>query len=322
MIACSVRLWTKEFREQYRGNRVITDANIREYLLGRLDWDSELVESIDEQIFTDPNFSISVDVIEDEIIEEYLEGSLRSEDMRAVERHFLRPPERQRKLKTARLISRYFDTESPKQPARGRSLFRAFRIGQMLPSFRTCAEIAASVVFIISTLVLWNQRRVLDIAIKQTNQQLGQERERSAVANQQLQNALHSLQPAIAMLNLVRPGRQRGDMEIPEVKVNPGTKTLHVEVALSSGTPGKYRVELRHAERTVWSRDDVDVMAVSGGAILRVDIPADVLLQGKYELAVMPSGEDPISYLFSVLKPQSALDSAPSPLSEWAFSPS
>lgn len=287
---------------------MITDANIREYLLGRLDSDSELVESIDEQILTDPKFSISVDVVEDEIIEEYVEGSLSSEDKRAVERHFLRPPERQHRLKTARLISRYFEAQTPKQPAPARSLLNAFRIGQMLPTFRTCAEMAAFAVFIISTLVLWNQRRELEIAIKQMNQQLGQEHERLAIANQQLQNALHSLQPAIAMLNLVRPGRQRGDMEIPEVKVNPGTRTLHVEVALSSGTPGKYRVELRHAERTVWSRDDVDVTAVSGGAILRVDIPAEVLPQGKCELAVMPSGEAPMSYLFSVSKLQSTLD--------------
>jgi hypothetical protein len=289
---------------------VITDANIREYLLGRLDSGSKLVENIDEQILTDPEFSISVDVIEDEIIEEYLEGSLSSEDMRAVERHFLRPPERQRKLKTARLISRFFEAESPKQPAPARSLFTFFGIGHVLPSFRTCAEIAAFMVFITSTLVLWNQRRELDIAMKQMNQQLGQERERSTIANQQLQNALRSLQPAIAMLNLVRPGRQRGDVEIPEVKVNPGTRTLHVEVALSSGTPGNYRVELRLAERTVWSRDGVDVTAVSGGAILRVDVPAEVLPQGKCELVVMPSGEAPLSYLFSVSKLQSALDSA------------
>jgi len=303
-------------------SRAVNDAIIRDYLLGRLNSDLELVERIDEETFKGPELSTNIDIIEDEIIEEYLEGSLDSEDTRAVERHFLRPPERQRKLKTARLFRRYFEAEVPKQPAPARLLFRAFRIGQVLLSFRTCAEIAASVMFIISTLVLWNQLRELDIAIKQMNQQLGQERERLAVANRQLQNALHSFQPAIAMLNLVRPGRQRGDMEIPEVKVNPGTKTLHVELALSSGTPRKYRVELRHAEGTVWSRDDVDVTAVSGGAILRVDIPAEVLPQGRCELALMASGEEPISYLFSVSKLQSALDPAPSRLSEPALSPS
>ena len=278
---------------------MITDANIREYLLGRLDADLELVENIDEQILTDPEFSTSVDVIEDEIIEEYLEGSLNLEDTQAVERHFLRPPERQRKLKTARLFSRYFEAESRHektvQSTPARSLF-----GWALPSFRTWAEIATAAVFLISILTLVNQRHELDAGIKQMSQQLSQERQRSAVSNQQLQNALQALQPAIAMLNLVKPGLQRGEQELPVVQVTSATRVLHVEVALASGAPGNYRVELRHRGKTAWSRDSVDAMAVPNGAILRLDIPADVLPQGASELVVMPSGNGPISYWFSV----------------------
>jgi hypothetical protein len=174
----------------------------------------------------------------------------------------------------------------------------------VLPSFRTFAEIAASVVFVVLMVNLWNQRRELDIAIKQINQQLGQERERSAVANQQLQNALQSLQPAIAMLNLVRPGLQRGGQELPEVKVSSGTRTLHVEVALLSRAPGKYRVQLRHTGKAVWSQDGVDATSVPGGAILKLHIPADVLSQGTGELAITPSGDGTISYWFSISKIQ------------------
>lgn len=280
---------------------MITDDDIREYLLGRLDPHLEIVEHIEEQVLTDPELSISVDVIEDEIIEEYLDGSLNSEDRRAVERHFLRPPERQRKLKTARLFSRYLEAESRKT---ARSVFKTFRVGRGLPGLRTCTEIAASVVFVISTLILLDQRRELDISIKQISQQLSQERQRSAASNQQLQNALQSLQPAIAMLNLVRPGLQRGELELAEVKVNSATKVLHVEVALSSSAPGKYRVQLRHTGKMVWSQDGVDATAVPGGAILKLDIPADVLPQGTAELAVKPSGDGTISYWFSVSKLQ------------------
>jgi hypothetical protein len=287
---------------------MITDADIREYLLGRLDSDTELVESIDEKILMDPEFSISVDVIEDEIIEEYLEGSLDPEDRRAVERHFLRPPERQHKLKTARLMSRYLEGESQKgtteQPAPKHRPFKVVRVGWALPSFRTCAEIAASGVFVISILTLLNQRRELDTAIKQAGEQLSQERQRSAASNQQLQNALQSLQPAVAMLNLVRPGLQRGEAQLPEVKVTSGTRLVYVEVALPSAAPGSSRVELQHAGKMIWSRDGVDAMAVPGGAILRLDIPADVLNQGTSELVVKPTGDGAISYWFSVLKPQ------------------
>ena len=287
---------------------MITDADIREYLLGRLDSDTELVESIDEQILTNPEFSITIDVIEDEIIEGYLEGSLNAEDRRAVERHFLRPPERQRKLKTARLFSRYFEAESrkvkAKQASPARGLFKAWRIGVVPPSFRTWAEIAASIVFVISIVSVLNQRRGLDIAIKRMSQELGQERERSAIANQQLQNALQSLQPAIAMLNLVRPGLQRGDLELPRVKVSSGTRTFHVEVALLSPASGRYRVQLRHGGNTVWSQDGVDAASVPGGAILKLDIPADVLPQGTCELAITPSRDGTISYWFSTSKIQ------------------
>ena len=81
---------------------MITEANIREYLLGRLDPNSKLVENIDEQILTVPEFSTTIDVVEDEIIEQYLEGSLNQGDTRAVERHFLRPLDRQRKLRSIR----------------------------------------------------------------------------------------------------------------------------------------------------------------------------------------------------------------------------
>jgi hypothetical protein len=245
-------------------------------------------------------------VIEDEIIEEYLEASLSSEDMRAVERHFLRPPERRRKLETARLFSRYIEAESSKVKTEplARRFFRALRIGHVLPSFRTFAEIAASAVFAVLALNLWNQRLELDMAIKQINQQLGQERQRSAVANQKLQDVLQSLQPAIAMLNLVRPGLERGGQELPGVKVSSRTKTLHVEIALLSPASGKYRVQLRHTGKAIWSQDGVDATSVPGGAILKLDIPADVLSQGTGELAITPSGNGTISYWFKISKIQ------------------
>jgi hypothetical protein len=287
---------------------VITDANIREYLLGRLDSESELVDNIDEQILTDPSFSLTVDVVEDEIIEEYLEGSLSSEDARAVERHFLRPSERQRKLEIARLLGRYFEAESrkakAKQQAKMPGVFNVSRWARLFPNFRTCTEIAAAMVFVVAIVSLVNQRRQLDVLVKRANQELAQERDRLAAANQQLQSALQATQPAIAMLNLVRPGVQRGIADLPEVKVNSATKTLHVEVALLSRAPGKYRVQLRHAGMTAWYQDGVDVASVPGGAILKVDIPAVVLPQGPSELTVADSSGVSISYWFVIAKVQ------------------
>jgi hypothetical protein len=287
-------------------NHVINDAIIRDYLLGRLDPQVGLVQRIDEQILTDTEFSMSVDVIEDEIIEEYLEGTLSPEDKRAVERHFLRPPERQHKLRTARLFSRYLEAASPKnveQPVPARRFFMAFQRGRkLLPSFRTFAELAASALFTVSIMNLLNQRVGLDMALNQVNQQLAQERQRSAAMNQQLQSVLPLFQPTTVMLNLVRSGLQRGEQQLTEAKINSGTKTLHVEVALSSEPSGRYRVQLRRTGRIVWSRDGVDGIAVPGGAIVKLDVPAEVVPEGVCELVVLPLKEGPISYWFSVSK--------------------
>ncbi len=288
--------------------RVISDAIIRDYLLGRLDPQVDLVQRIDEQILTDPEFSISVDVVEDEIIEEYLEGTLSPEDKRAVERHFLRPIERQHKLRTARLFSRYLEAASPNeknivQPAPARRLFMAFQHGRkLLPSFRTFAELAASALFTVSILNLLNQRAGLDMAINQINRQLAQERQRSAALNQQLQSVLPSFQPTTVMLNLVRSGLQRSQQQLTEAKINSATKTLHIEVALSSGPSGAYRVQLRHTGEIVWYRDGVNAVAVPGGAIVKLDVPAEVVPEGVCELVMLPLDEGPISYWFSVSK--------------------
>ena len=138
-------------------NRVIEDVHIREYLLGRLEGDPELVEQIDERILTNPQFSLIVDVVEDEIIEEYIEGSLSADDAQAVERHFLRPPERQLKLRNARLLSRHLATASlPREsversePAHRAAWIRMWKI----PHFRTYAELSAAAVFLVAIALL------------------------------------------------------------------------------------------------------------------------------------------------------------------------
>src|SRR5437899_4121420 len=108
------------------------ETNIREYLLGRLQQDTpELSERLEERLLADDDFSRTVDLVEDEIIEEYLEGTLDAADKQTVEQHFLRPPERQKKLRFARLLHHHLETmergvrqESAPPPVSWRSHFR------------------------------------------------------------------------------------------------------------------------------------------------------------------------------------------------------
>src|ERR1043166_6808472 len=92
--------------------KVIADRNLmRDYLLGTLDEQSELEEKERDRIVNNEQTTDIVDSVEDEIIEEYLEGSLNSVDRDAVENYFLKPPQRKEKLRSAQLLGQYFKTK-------------------------------------------------------------------------------------------------------------------------------------------------------------------------------------------------------------------
>ena len=91
--------------------RIPDRTTVRQYLLGRLD-DKPAVESdLSERIFLSDDLSEMVDSVEDEIIEEYVDGALDSADKNAVEEYFLRPLERKEKLRFSRLLRHHFQTK-------------------------------------------------------------------------------------------------------------------------------------------------------------------------------------------------------------------
>lgn len=295
-------------------NRVINDLQIREYLLGRLEGDPELVEQIDEQILTDAQISIIVDVVEDEIMEEYIEGSLCADDLQSVERHFLRPPERQRKLRNARLLNQHLamtslERERLEQLDTQRGLLLSWTRVLKVPHFRTYAEFAVAAVFVVAIAFLVYQRRELGMAVNRTNQQLSEERQKEIALNQQVQPKLQTLTPSTSELHLFEAGITRGKGQLPTVNLSNASGTLHIEVAISSDltdkvrpSAGKYQVQLKRlGQKTIfWSRDSVDPLFVPGGAILRLDLPEGILPIGICELVAKQPGKTALSYSFIV----------------------
>ena len=77
---------------------------VREYLLGRLDDKKELEEQLSHDICVNDELSEMVESVEEEIIEDVLDGTLGPADKNAVDGYFLRPPERKEKLRFARLL--------------------------------------------------------------------------------------------------------------------------------------------------------------------------------------------------------------------------
>src|SRR5690349_15589719 len=91
---------------------------VREYLLGRLDNNKELEEQLSHDILFNDDLSEMVESIEEEIIEDFLDGTLEPADKDALNKYFLRPPERKEKLRFARLLRHHFEQQKDVVSAR------------------------------------------------------------------------------------------------------------------------------------------------------------------------------------------------------------
>lgn len=283
--------------------QIIDDAAIRAYLLGRIGAEEELSAQFDERMLADPEFSLRMDLVEDEILEDYADGLLTAADVEAVESHFLVPPERQRKLRGMLLICHRLKGVSAAKsigtnaewaradaPVRGRVL--------VLSSARTWAEIAAGIVLVAGTVYFWYQQRELRHAVEQSKQELAQWKQLQAAGS-----AATSLADVVT-LNLLVPGLSRGDQALPEAHLSAGAGTLHILVALTAQPAGLLEVRLEQGGAVNWSQGGLPARKVAGGAVLTVDLPVSVVPEGTCKLIVTGLGRGEIAYWFKATRSQ------------------
>src|SRR6267142_2007080 len=79
-----------------------TEKQIREFLLDRLP--PQQCEELEEQLLANDELEDLVRLVEDEIIDQYVDGPLNHRDRKAIEDHFLLPPARQSKLAFAQML--------------------------------------------------------------------------------------------------------------------------------------------------------------------------------------------------------------------------
>ena len=84
---------------------------VRRYLLRQLS--AEEQENVEYRLLSDDDFSEELEIVEDELIDEYLAGELSRTERKQFEDAFLASPERRQKLKTAQAVNRYFRRLTP-----------------------------------------------------------------------------------------------------------------------------------------------------------------------------------------------------------------
>lgn len=91
----------------------LQQSAVRRYLLKQLSGDEQ--SELEERLLTEDDPFTEVEIVEDELIDEYLAHKLSPEERERFEEHFLTTPERELKLRSAQAIKRYLDGITPRQ---------------------------------------------------------------------------------------------------------------------------------------------------------------------------------------------------------------
>lgn len=83
-------------------------SEIRQYLLRQLSENQQ--QSIEQRLLVDDDLFEELEIVEAQLVDDYVAGSLTSEENRQFDEHFLTTPERQQSLQFARVFRRYVDS--------------------------------------------------------------------------------------------------------------------------------------------------------------------------------------------------------------------
>jgi hypothetical protein len=265
---------------------------IREYLLGRLDNEKDSEERLSHDIFSNDELCEMAESIEEEIIEDFLDGTLDSADKNAVSTYFLRPPERKEKLRFATLLRNHFEephqligTISDTRPSvytnvvRESSEYRA-----PIPwstHFKTYGQLAAFVVLGIGSLLYISALQKKEAGLES---QLAQERVHSA----SLVKEAPILTSALIPLTLVADRSRGDDSQIPHIEIKPSTRRIIVDIALQGHTPGPFDVHLetKAGNGPIWSARLLPLVSSSGDTRLVFDLPVQGMESDVYSFLV------------------------------------
>ena len=277
-----------------------TEATIRRYLLGRLNDQPDLEETLGRQLLFDDRLSEIVDSMEDQIIEDYLDGVLDPEDKSACELYFLRPPERKKKLRLAQILRSHFEVQ-PEVAAysakvdtpESRPQLPGHTSGRKLvawPSrFRIYAEVAAiAVVAFAAVVYINNLRQRFRVQIDDNRKvqarlehELAQERDHSA----NLQTVIQQLQPTLFFSALFR------DTKTTEIQIIRFSEKIPVEIELRGALESAYDVSLENRSgQQIWSQPKIMPSAGS----LRFEIPVQGITTGDYRLLLSAKPEQSV----------------------------
>jgi hypothetical protein len=157
-------------------------STLKRYMLGELDQEEQ--QRLEREIMTDNHTFEQLSVAEDELVEEYLEGSLSAREREKFEKHFLSTPERRQELKLAKALRRYVAEKKSESKVPFWESLQALLRTQ--PAFLKHALSAVLVLAVVGG--AWSARQA-----RRSSQEIAQIRDQQATSQEQMQDLQRQL---------------------------------------------------------------------------------------------------------------------------------
>jgi hypothetical protein len=287
---------------------------LKSYLLGDLNPDEQL--RLEQRLMIDSAACQELLYIEDELIDDYLEGGLSKRDKERFENVFLSAPERKQKLRFAKSLKRYMAENVPKKTLwdSWSNSWSSFWHHQT-PALKWA--LAASLLMLIaggfwSTTQIWKLQIAVDheqAATRESRRQLTETKSQNAnltasleserIRRSQLEHEVaslkraqkpgHSLLPKqmepTLLTAILAAGRSRSAGGTQEIKVSPGEDVVKLDLKMEPLEYPRYQAILeRIGGDKNWTVISQQAESLVRGQFSGLFVPADLLKRGDYVL--------------------------------------
>jgi anti-sigma-K factor RskA len=271
-------------------SRNIEKQEMRNYLLGTLEADHRT--EFEERLLSDPDVYEELLVNEEELIDQYVAGSLSALEKQQFETHFLITAERQKNLRFGRLLDRYLHSRpalvhenvpvSVGQTEKIAPANRSFPL--FLASFGRGPVLAVSAALVLClglTFCYWIvARRPAASAVQQNNSRV--------------------------MVVTIAPGSTRSSGTTERVTVPPKGVDVKLELEIANQSFNKYKSELIRESESLDTQAELKMETRGDQHFVPLTIAGDMLSPGDYQVklsGVLDSGQDEFidNYSFRVI---------------------
>jgi len=253
---------------------------IRDYLLGRLS--EEERDGVELSVLTEDETFEDVQDTEDELIEEYLAGSLSAPERKQFESYFLASAEHRESTDAARRLRAYFVPAPTARPA------------QTAPRHMSWLALAAGLGAVAAAGVI-AAMLLRPVSVEQANGPAPSTKApqvQAPVPQTPAQAAPPAAapQPVVASLDALLPGHTMGasDGAAAPRRIPAGTTDVDVPLILEDQSYARYRVEVRtEAGTSVWRSPSLRAHKDSRGLFVTPRVPAERLSESSYRIELL-----------------------------------